>query len=424
MKKQRDEGIDSVNRTNSPERNMELFEEMHTGSNEGQRWCLRAKIDMQCPNKCLRDPVFFRSNLLPHARTKSKWKAYPTYDLACPIVDSKEGVTHAMRDMNYKDRKPLYAWVIEKLKLRPVVLHDFSRMNFVYTLLSKRKLSWLVDEGRVTGWDDARFPTIKGVLRRGCQVESLYNFMVAQGASRKEGDMEWDKFWNFNKKVIDPVVPRYMAVDRVNNITLELEDVESLRAKTYPRHPKDKTGEIHGVKTLFLGSKVLLEYGDIHDEKSMVKEGEDILLMQWGVVEITQVTVEGGKVKSLKGKTKPDGDVRKPKRKIHWLADTPHCIKARIFEFDYLITKPKMEPDDDFKDFLNPNTLAETTVYVDPGLKTLREGDCLQLLRRGYYRVDKAFTDKSEELHLFTIPDGKAKAVSTFATTSAKMAHR
>jgi glutamyl/glutaminyl-tRNA synthetase len=178
-------GIDSKNRNNSVEQNLKMWSEMQQGTTYGFTCCVRAKMNMQSKNATMRDPVIYRCSASPHARTKDKYKVYPTYDLACPIVDSLEGVTHAMRDMAYADRVEQYMWFLEKLSLRNVRIQDFSRINFNYTVLSKRMLAGLVDVGAVDGWDDPRMPTIKGILRRGMTVVGLRHFMLKQGASRK-----------------------------------------------------------------------------------------------------------------------------------------------------------------------------------------------------------------------------------------------
>jgi glutamyl-tRNA synthetase len=162
MRDERMNGIASARRDCSPEDSLARFAEMATGSPEGLRWCIRAKISFTDPNKAMRDPVIYRCNLLPHHRTGDKYKIYPTYDFCCPIVDSIEGVTHALRTNEYRDRNPQYQWMLDALKLRKVEVWDFGRLAFVYTLLSKRKLKWFVEEGHVSGWDDPRFPTVRG----------------------------------------------------------------------------------------------------------------------------------------------------------------------------------------------------------------------------------------------------------------------
>ena len=148
----------------------------------------------------------------PYLPLRSKWKVYPTYDFACPIVDSLEGVTHALRTIEYRDRNPQYHWMIEALDIRPVNIWDYSRLSFIYTLLSKRKLRWFVDEGLVSGWDDPRFPTVRGIRRRGMTVEALTQFMLSQGPSQAIVSLEWDSIWALNKKIIDPIAPRFWAI--------------------------------------------------------------------------------------------------------------------------------------------------------------------------------------------------------------------
>lgn len=168
MKKQRMDGIESSCRNNSIEENLRIWNELLEG--RMKEYCIRAKVDMQCKNKCMRDPVIFRHCETPHQRTGSKYKVYPTYDFACPIVDSVEGVTHALRSNEYADRNHLYNWFLTNLGLRKVNIYDFSRINFVSTTLSKRKLGWFVENNLVDGWSDPRFPTVKGILRRGMLI--------------------------------------------------------------------------------------------------------------------------------------------------------------------------------------------------------------------------------------------------------------
>jgi len=169
------DGIESKSRNRSVEDNLRIFKEMKLGSEEvhplpftwlihkGRKFCVRAKISIDNKNKALRDPVIFRCNDAVHHRTGDKYKMYPTYDFACPIVDCLEGVTHALRTLEYKDRDAQYAWMLKALSMRSVKVIGFSRLNFVKTVLSKRKLQWFVDQGIVSGWDDPRFPTVRGM---------------------------------------------------------------------------------------------------------------------------------------------------------------------------------------------------------------------------------------------------------------------
>jgi glutamyl-tRNA synthetase len=187
-------------------------------------WCMRAKINMQHPVKCLRDPVFYRIKHEAHHRTGTKYKAYPTYDFACPIVDAIEDVTHCLRTIEYHDRNAMYEWVQEKLGLRKVTIYDYSRLNLVSTVLSKRSLKWFVEAGIADGWMDPRFPTVQGIMRRGLTVEALKNFMLEQGPSKNTNLMEWDKLWAMNKDIIDPVTPRYTAIVKATACRLIIEN--------------------------------------------------------------------------------------------------------------------------------------------------------------------------------------------------------
>lgn len=159
MRHERNEGIESECRKHTPEENLKIWEKMIKG--EASEYCVRARGNMQNLNKCMRDPVMYRVNDLPHHRTGNKYKIYPTYDFACPIVDSIEGVTHTMRTNEYSDRIPQYFWILEMTGLRHPTIYEFSRLNLVRTVLSKRKLQWFVDTKRVDGWDDPRFPTVR-----------------------------------------------------------------------------------------------------------------------------------------------------------------------------------------------------------------------------------------------------------------------
>lgn len=214
---------DSKARSNTTEQNLKHFDDMVSG--KVTNFCVRARMNMKDKVGCLRDPVFYRCKDAVHHRTGSKYKAYPTYDLTVPIVDSLEGVTHALRTIEYRDRNPLYEWVQKKLNLRPVKIYDFSKLCMASTVLSKRKLKWFVEEKLVEGWDDPRFPTVQGIMRKGMTVEALKEFMLEQGPSQNNNLMEWDKIWAFNKKAIDPIAPRYTCISKDNACRLVVENV-------------------------------------------------------------------------------------------------------------------------------------------------------------------------------------------------------
>lgn len=401
MREQRMVGEPSAKRDTSVEENLRIFtEEMTKATAEGQKYCLRAKIDYKAPNKALRDPVMYRCNLTPHHRTGSEWKVYPTYDFCAPVVDSIEGVTHALRTNEYRDRNPQYEWVLKALKLRHVDIWDFARINFVRTLLSKRKLQWFVDKQYVGNWDDPRFPTVRGVRRRGMTVEGLRNFIIAQGPSRNIINLDWSVIWALNKKIIDPVAPRFTAVDAKGAVPLEIDGAPSTPQKE--QKPKHKKNSEVGTKDVVFYNKVLIDQADA----ALIEDQEEVTLMDWGNVIVTEVKKDNGVVKSLKGKLHLEGDFRKTSKKLTWLADTEDKISVELVDFDHLITKDKLEEGDNFEDFLTPQTEFHTKAYADLNIKDLKEGDIIQFERKGYYRLDKPYSLGNPAV-FFTIPDGK-----------------
>jgi len=178
MKKEREEMKESRNRNNSVEKNMKMWDEMKRGTDVGTKCAVRAKMDMKSTNGCMRDPTIYRCKPEPHPATGNKYKVYPTYDFACPIVDSVEGITHALRTTEYMDRDEQFFWFIDALGLRKPHIYAYARLNLTNTVMSKRKLTWLVDTGAVDGWDDPRMPTVRGIMRRGLTVEALKQFTL------------------------------------------------------------------------------------------------------------------------------------------------------------------------------------------------------------------------------------------------------
>ncbi|ORX71798.1 glutamyl-tRNA synthetase [Linderina pennispora] len=407
MRAERMDGIASKCRDQSVEENLRRFKEMTEATEFGQTCCLRAKMSVDSKNKALRDPVIYRCNLTPHHRTGSAWKVYPTYDFCCPIVDSIEGVTHALRSMEYRDRNPQYEWFFPALELRPVQILDFSRMNFVYTLLSKRKLQWFVDKGLVGGWDDPRFPTVRGIRRRGMTIEALRQYVLMQGASQKNMLLEWDKIWSLNKKVIDPVAPRHTSLIKQGlvPVTLTGGPAEPL-VKQMLKHKKNK--EL-GTKPTVFSSQLLVEQADA----ASFELGEEITLMDWGNAVVEEIKKDGETVGALTLRLHLEGDVKATKKKITWLGQDPAvpATEAVLVDYDYLITKKKLEEDDSVEDILTPVSEFKETALVDASVAELPRESIIQLERRGYYIVDKTLKDGA--LTLIRIPDGKASTMAS-----------
>lgn len=404
--------------------NMARFDTMLQGGVEGARWCLRARMNMQDPNGTCRDPVLYRVNETPHHRTGTKYKAYPTYDLACPVVDSLEGVTHALRSSEYHDRDEQYYRLQELLGVRRVLIQDFSRLNFLYTLLSKRKLTWFVDNGRVSGWDDPRFPTLSGMLRRGLVLPALREFILGQGASRRQCDMEWDKFWSSNKKHIDGGARRFTAVSagpgRVRCTLVGGEGLpEPLGSLSVALHPKDAA---LGSKQVPTARSLWLEAEDAEG----LALGEEFTLMKWGnavVTGLTRAGGEGGPVAALEARLNLAGDFKKTRCKLTWLADAPAAaplVALELVELDYLITVPKLEEGDDFEAAINPVTELRTRAWGEPASAALAQGDIIQLERKGFYKVDAPPSADKPAVLLF-IPDGKVPGLVGLADKKAKL---
>ncbi|KAM4693873.1 bifunctional glutamate/proline--tRNA ligase isoform 2-T2 [Discoglossus pictus] len=414
MKSEREQRIESKHRSNTVEKNKEMWEEMKKGSVYGQTCCLRAKIDMKSNNGCMRDPTLFRCKTQPHPRTGSKYNIYPTYDFACPIVDSVEGVTHALRTTEYHDRDEQFYWIIDALGIRKPYIWEYSRLNLNNTVLSKRRLTWFVNEGLVDGWDDPRFPTVRGVLRRGMTVEGLKQFIAAQGSSRSVVNMEWDKIWSFNKKVIDPVAPRYTALSRSQVIPVIIPEAKE-GVKEVAKHPKN--AEI-GLKPCWYGPRVLIEGADAET----FSEGEMVTFINWGNITITKINRDSnGKITSLDAKLNLDNKDYKKTTKITWLAETPQApfIPTTCVNYDHLITKPVLGKEEDFKQYVNRSSKQEEFMLGDPCLKNLKKGDILQLQRRGFYICDEPYEPisphscKEAPCVLIYIPDGHTKEMPT-----------
>jgi glutamyl-tRNA synthetase len=402
MRDERMKGIASKNRDKSVEDNLAILEEMKKGSEIGLKNCIRAKMSVDNPNKAMRDPVIYRCNLLPHHRTGEAWKMYPTYDFACPIVDSLEGVTHALRTTEYTDRNPQYQWFLDTLKLRQVHMWDFARMNFIRTVLSKRKLTKLVDAGTVWGWDDPRMPTIRGVRRHGMTLGALRDFILKQGPSRNIVTMDWTNFWASNKKEIDPIAPRHTAVDFKDVVKAAvINGPAEAYTEDKPKHAKNPAV---GTKKVAYSKHLILDQEDV----KLFKQDEEITLMNWGNAIVRKIN-GSNPITDIGLELHLEGDVKKTEKKVTWLStDGQDLVNAEVWEFDHLFTKDKLEEDDNWEDFVNKDSASKTDQLCDANVADLKEDDIIQLERKGYFRVDKPAKD-GKALVLFGIPTGRTK---------------
>ncbi|CAO2830570.1 unnamed protein product [Amaranthus hypochondriacus] len=414
MRIERDSGVESKCRNNSVEKNLELWKEMIMGSERGMICCVRGKLDFESPNKCLRDPVYYRYNSVPHHRVGSKYKIYPTYDFASPYVDDFEGITHVLRSNEYRDRDAQFHWIQDHMGVKKVIFYEFSRLNMVYTLLSKRKLLWFVQNGRVDGWDDPRMPTVQGMVRRGLKIEALKQFILEQGASTNQNLMEWDKLWSINKRMIDPVCPRHTAVYEFNRVLVTLINgpVEPYM-REIPRHKKCKEA---GNKYTVYTKNIWIDYLDAQS----ISVNEEVTLMDWGNAIIQEIKKDKmGIVVQLLGVLHLEGSVKTTKLKLTWLPETDDLVRLQLVYFDYLITAKKLpnnrdkgktdktQKEEDFVKIVNPVTKKETFAFGDSNMKSLKCGDIIQLERKGYFRCDVPFSQYSKPMLLFAIPDGR-----------------
>lgn len=405
-KKARRDRQPSARRGRPVDESLAMFDEMLRGTNLGKQHCIRARIQFDSSVGPLRDPIIYRfpswdaKGPQPHHRTGWSWQIYPTYDFACPLVDSIEGVTHALRTTEYSDYNEQYHWFLKALDMRPVYLWDFARVNFIKTFLSKRKLASVVDTGRVDGWDDPRMPTVRGILRRGLTVEALREFMLKQGPSRNVVSMDWTVLWATNKKIIDPIASRHAAIEAKYAVTVTIDGLEN---KTWlERRLKHAKYPDLGTKQVTFSNKFLVEQVDA----AALQQGEELTLMGWGNACISNMTRVGDRITGLQATLNLGGDASKTK-KIHWVAALGDRPRAELWEFDHLLTKDSLAKTDNLETFLNPVTSNLCLAHVGPDVGELGPGHVVQLERKGYFRVDKALGQGPEgRMVLFKIPTG------------------
>lgn len=320
MRENRDKGVASPCREQSIEENMKIWEQMRDKSIASdsliKQYCVRGKFpNVKDKNKCLRDPVFFRFCEADHYRLGKKYKLYPMYDFVCPIVDHKDGVTHMLRTNEYADRIPMYRWVEEAVGLPKMNIYEYSRLNMVHTVLSKRKLKWFVETGNVDGWDDPRFPTLRGILRRGVKIEAIKDFILSIGPSKNTNLMHWDSLYAINKDYIDPVAKRLFAVSKDDSIAVEIENFDEKDTEVLVEwHPKNKE---YGSRKQFRSNHLLIEK---EDGKDLVEDMK-LTLYKWGNSRVTKLDKndKGEIVKAYLKLTPEDQDFKKTKV-AHWIS--------------------------------------------------------------------------------------------------------
>ena len=399
-------GRESPYRTRSVEENLDLFERMRAGEFPDGAHVLRAKIDMQSGNMNLRDPIMYRILHTSHHRTGDKWCIYPMYDWAHGQSDSIEGVTHSMCDLGYEEHRPLYDWFLDQLGIFHPRQIEYARLNLTYTILSKRYLLQLVDEGHVSSWDDPRMPTLAGMRRRGYPPEAIRNFLDRIGIAKNENLVDIALLEYCVREELNRRAPRVMAVLHPLRLVIDnypAEQVEELEAGNNPEDAGMGTRKVPFSRVLYVEREDFAE--DPPKKWFRLAPGREVRLKHAYYVTCVDVVKDRrtGEVVELHCTYDPEtrgggsADGRKVPGTLHWVS-AAHALEAEVRLYETLFAKPDagdVEEGSDFKANLNPSsreTLA--SCRVEPSLEGAAPGACYQFLRQGYFCVDPDSTAK------------------------------
>lgn len=402
--------------TNSPFRdrsigeNILLFEEMKAGKHESGTHVLRAKIDMSAPNMLMRDPIIYRILHKTHHRTQNDWCIYPMYDWTHGESDYLEQVSHSFCTLEFAMHRELYDWFLDQL-IDPSLVRpkqrEFARRNFSHTVVSKRKLMQLVEQGVVSGWDDPRMPTISGLRRRGYTPESIVSFANTIGIAKRENVVDVSLLDFTLREHLNRVAPRVMGV--LNPLKLVITNYpegqeEFLVAENNQEDESAGTREVPFSKHLYIEQEDFKEEGN--RKFFRLKLGGEVRLKNAYIIKAESCTKDdNGNITEVQCTYDPlsksgsgtEESLRKVKGTLHWVSQQ-HALKAKVRLYDRLFTDPTPDAhkDKDFMDFINPNSLEEITAYVEPSLANATEGARFQFQRMGYFVVDQ--DSSSDEL--------------------------
>jgi glutaminyl-tRNA synthetase len=393
-------GKNSPYRNRSVEENADLLERMRNGEFPDGSRTLRAKIDMASPNLNMRDPVMYRILRAIHHRTGDKWCIYPTYDWAHGQSDSIEGITHSICTLEFEDHRPLYNWFLEQLEVHHPQQIEFARLNLSYTVMSKRKLLQLVEEGHVSGWNDARMPTISGLRRRGYTPESIRNFCDRIGLAKRESTVDIALLEHCLREDLNKNAPRVMAVLRPLKVIIDNYPeghVEMLDAENNPEDPS------MGSRKIPFSRELYIEQDDFREDPPRkffrLAPGREVRLKHAYYIKCEEVTKDPqtGEIIQLrctydletKGGWSKDG--RMVRGTLHWVS-LPHSIPAEVRLYDHLFSRENTADEEeggDWRTALNPKSLEILhSCQVEPSLADARPGDWYQFLRKGYFCLD------------------------------------
>ncbi|QIT55846.1 glutamine--tRNA ligase/YqeY domain fusion protein [Aquisalimonas sp. 2447] len=390
-------GRDSPYRERSVEENLDLFRRMRAGEfTDGSR-VLRAKIDMASPNINLRDPTLYRIRKgASHHQTGETWAIYPMYDFTHTLSDALEGITHSLCTLEFEDHRPLYDWFLDNIDVpsRPRQ-YEFGRLNLEYMVLSKRRLTELVEQGIVDGWDDPRMPTIAGIRRRGFPPEALRDFCARIGVTKSDGMVEMAMLENSVREALDAAAPRAMAVLNPLKVVIENYPEGERESLTAANHPKDDS---FGERTVTFTREVYIDRDDFMEvppnkKYKRLSLGGEVRLRNGYVIRCDEaIRDDNGEITELRCSYDPatlgaNPEGRKVKGVIHWVS-AEDGVPATIRLYDRLFNVPNPGADGDWKRDLNPDSLVTVEGVVEPSLARAEPGARFQFEREGYFCVD------------------------------------
>jgi len=408
-------GKESPYRNRSVEENLDLFRRMRAGEFPDRSRVLRAKIDMSSGNLNMRDPVMYRIMHTGHHRTGDEWCIYPTYDWAHGISDSIEGITHSICTIEYESHRPLYDWFLDQLGIYHPQQIEFAPLNLSYTVLSKRNLLRLVQEGHVSGWDDPRMPTIAGMRRRGYTPEAIRDFCSRIGVAKSESMVDIALLEHCLREDLNKRAQRVMGVLRPLRVVIENYpegQVEELDAINNPEDASMGTRKVPFSRVLYIEEDDFME--DPPKKFYRLAPGREVRLRYAYFIKCVDVVKdETGKVIELRctydpatrGGDAPDG--RKVRATLHWVSAS-HAVDAEVRLYDRLYTKENpndVEEGKDFTDYLNPSSLEVlTSCKVEPFLRNAAPGSRYQFERKGYFCVDSKDSRPDAPVFNLTVP--------------------
>ena len=392
-------GKESPWRSRSAEENLDLFERMKNGEFGDGEKVLRAKIDMAHPNMLLRDPIMYRILHAEHHRTGNKWCIYPMYDYAHGQSDSIEKVTHSICTLEFDVHRPLYDWFIEKLDIYPSHQYEFARLNLTYTMMSKRKLLQLVQEGIVTGWDDPRMPTISALRRRGYTPESIRMFADKVGVAKRDNVIDLGLLEFCVREDLNKRAERRMAVLDPLKVVITNYPEDKQETVECVNNPEDESAGRRGVP---FGCEIWIERSDFMENPPKkyyrLSPGGEVRLRYAYLIRCDEVIRDAeGRVTELRCTYDPESaggkssDGRRVKGVIHWVS-AAHAVRAEVRLFDRLFTRASLDDPEEgktFLDYLNPESLRKVTGYLEPSLAEASVGDKFQFERTGYFCMDR-----------------------------------